>query len=57
MDRLQAMQVFVTTVEAGSLSGAADRLGLSRPVVTRYLAELEAWAAPGCCTAAPAAWA
>ena len=44
MDRLQAMQVFVTTVEAGSLSGAADRLGLSRPVVTRYLAELEAWA-------------
>ena len=28
MDRLQAMQVFVTTVEAGSLSSAADRLGL-----------------------------
>lgn len=44
MDRLQAMQVFVTTLEAGSLSSAADRLALSRPVVTRYLAELEAWA-------------
>ncbi len=44
MDRLQAMQVFVATVEGGSLSAAADRLDMSRPVVTRHLAQLEAWA-------------
>jgi DNA-binding transcriptional LysR family regulator len=44
MDRLQAMQVFVATVEGGSLSAAADRLDMSRPVVTRHIAQLEAWA-------------
>ncbi|MBP7453123.1 MAG: LysR family transcriptional regulator [Ottowia sp.] len=43
MDRLQAMQVFVATVEGGSLSAAADRLDMSRPVVTRHIAQLEAW--------------
>jgi len=44
MDKLTAMQVFVTVVDCGSQSAAADRLALSRPVVSRYLAELEAWA-------------
>jgi len=44
MDRLKAMQVFVAVVEGGSLSAAAERLDLSRPVVTRYVAELEGWA-------------
>ncbi|KMM86542.1 DNA-binding transcriptional regulator, LysR family [Pseudomonas taetrolens] len=43
MDRLIAMRVFVTVVDLGSQSAAADQLDLSRPVVSRYLAELEAW--------------
>ncbi|MBK4991220.1 LysR family transcriptional regulator [Pseudomonas sp. S36] len=43
MDRLTAMRVFVTVVDLGSQSAAADHLQLSRPVVSRYLAELEAW--------------
>ncbi|MCX4066410.1 LysR family transcriptional regulator [Pseudomonas sp. S1Bt30] len=43
MDRLQAMRVFVTVVDLGSQSAAADHLDLSRPVVSRYLVELEDW--------------
>ncbi len=43
MDRLNAMRVFVTVVDLGSQSAAADHLQLSRPVVSRYLAELEDW--------------
>lgn len=43
MDRLHAMRVFVTVVDLGSQSAAADHLQLSRPVVSRYLAELEDW--------------
>ena len=43
MDRLTAMRVFVEVVEKGSLTAAAERLDLSRAVVTRYLAELEEW--------------
>ncbi|MEJ5862398.1 LysR family transcriptional regulator [Pseudomonas farsensis] len=43
MDRLNAMRVFVSVVDLGSQSAAADHLGLSRPVVSRYLAELEDW--------------
>lgn len=38
-----AMEVFVAVVDSGSQSAAADKLGLSRPVVSRCLAELEAW--------------
>lgn len=37
------MRLFVTVVDLGSQSAAADQLDLSRPVVSRYLAELEAW--------------
>ncbi len=44
MDKLLAMQVFTTIVDSGSLSVAATRLGYSRPVVSRYLAEIESWA-------------
>ncbi|MCV2355220.1 LysR family transcriptional regulator [Paucibacter sp. B2R-40] len=44
MDKLTAMQVFVAVVDSGSQSAAAEQLDLSRPVVSRYLAELEAWA-------------
>ncbi|AKJ43334.1 LysR family transcriptional regulator [Pragia fontium] len=43
MDRLTAMQVFVETVERGSLTAAAERLGLTRATASRYLAELERW--------------
>ncbi len=38
-----AMQVFVAVVDCGSQSAAADKLDLSRPVVSRYLAEMEEW--------------
>jgi DNA-binding transcriptional LysR family regulator len=41
MDRLDAMHVFVTTVEAGGLSAAARKLGRSAPAVTRTVAALE----------------
>ncbi len=44
MDKFIAMQVFVEVVDSGSQSAAADKLDLSRPVVSRYLAELEEWA-------------
>jgi DNA-binding transcriptional LysR family regulator len=37
------MRVFVNVVDSGSLSAAADKLDMSRPVVTRYVAELEQW--------------
>jgi len=43
MDRLMAMQVFVAVVDGGSLSAAAGQLDLSRPMVSRYVAELEDW--------------
>ncbi len=43
MDKLMAMEVFVTVVDCGSQSAAAEKLDLSRPVVSRYLAELEDW--------------
>lgn len=41
MDKLRAMKVFVRAVEAGSLTGAADALGMSGPAVVRSLAALE----------------
>ncbi|MFJ4144822.1 LysR family transcriptional regulator [Pseudomonas sp. NPDC089734] len=43
MDKLQAMQAFVTVVDCGSQTAAADKLGVSRPVISRFLAELEEW--------------
>ncbi|WP_343713734.1 LysR family transcriptional regulator [Inquilinus sp.] len=41
MDRFEAMAVFVKVAEAGSLSAAARRLGLSLTSVSRQLAALE----------------
>lgn len=41
MDRLRAMATFVRIVEAGSLTGAAEALGMSVPSVVRSLAALE----------------
>lgn len=41
MDKLRAMDTFVQIVEAGSLTGAADRLGISLTSVVRTLSALE----------------
>lgn len=43
MDRLTAMQVFVEVASSGSFSATADKLDMSRAMVTRYVAELEQW--------------
>jgi DNA-binding transcriptional LysR family regulator len=42
MDRLEAMSILLAVVDAGSLSGAARRLGTPLPTVSRKLAEREA---------------
>ena len=42
MDRLEAMSILLAVVDAGSLSGAARRLGMPLPTVSRKVAELEA---------------
>ncbi|WP_312380626.1 LysR family transcriptional regulator, partial [Pseudomonas oryzihabitans] len=41
MDTLRALQAFVKIVELGSLTAAAERLELSRSVLTKHLAALE----------------
>jgi DNA-binding transcriptional LysR family regulator len=41
MDRIDAMRVFVTALDEGSLAGAARRLGYSPAAVTRAIAFLE----------------
>jgi DNA-binding transcriptional LysR family regulator len=42
MDRFADMQVYVSVVESGSISAAAERLNLAKSAVSRRLAELEA---------------
>ena len=41
MDRIDAMSVFVAVVDAGSLSGAARKLRMPLPTVSRKVADLE----------------
>lgn len=43
MDRLTAAQVFIEVAERGSLTQAAERLDMSGPMVSRYLAAMEGW--------------
>lgn len=43
MDRLTAAQVFVDVARSGSFTSTADRLDMSRPMVTRYVEEMERW--------------
>jgi DNA-binding transcriptional LysR family regulator len=43
MDRLDAMAVLIAIVDAGSLSGAARKLGSPLPTVSRKLSDLEAY--------------
>ncbi|NOX09220.1 MAG: LysR family transcriptional regulator [Gammaproteobacteria bacterium] len=41
MNRFDNMDTFIRVVEAGSISGAADRLGVAKSAVSRRLKELE----------------
>ncbi|MBF0266106.1 MAG: LysR family transcriptional regulator [Gammaproteobacteria bacterium] len=41
MDRFENMNTFIRVVEAGSISGAADRLSIAKSAVSRRLKELE----------------
>ncbi|GAN79502.1 transcriptional regulator LysR [Acidocella aminolytica 101 = DSM 11237] len=43
MDRVIAAKVFVETVERASTTAAADALGMSRAMASRYLSALEDW--------------
>ena len=42
MDRFRTMESFVRVVRAGSFTVAARQLGLSRAIVSRHIAGLEA---------------
>jgi len=42
VDRFQEMSVFAAVVDAGSFVGASDALEMSKPAVSRHVAELEA---------------
>lgn len=43
MDRITAARVFVQVVERGSMAAAADALEISRAMVSRHMAQMEAW--------------
>jgi DNA-binding transcriptional LysR family regulator len=43
MDRLTAMHVFAEVATSGSFSTTADKLDMSRAMVTRYVGEMEQW--------------
>ena len=41
MDRFENMDTFIRVVEAGSITGAANRLGVAKSAVSRRLKEME----------------
>jgi DNA-binding transcriptional LysR family regulator len=43
MDKLTASKVFVDVAQTGSFTATADRLEMSRPMVTRYIEAMEKW--------------
>ncbi|WP_417884338.1 LysR family transcriptional regulator [Vibrio rumoiensis] len=43
MDRLKAARVFVDVTQSGSFTATADRLNMSRPMVSRYIEAMEEW--------------
>ena len=43
MDKLTAIKVFLEVAQSGSFTATADKLALSRPMVTRYIALMEEW--------------
>ena len=43
MDRIMAARVFVDLSRSGSFTRTADRLKMSRPMVSRHLELMESW--------------
>lgn len=43
MDRVTAAQVFIDVTRSGSFTATAERLNMSRPMVTRYVEAMESW--------------
>lgn len=43
MDKLTSINVFLAVADTGNFSAVADKMGLSRPMVTRHIAEMETW--------------
>lgn len=43
MDRIKALEVFSETVKRGSITAAAEHLGLSRAMASRYITLMEEW--------------
>lgn len=43
MDKLTAAKVFVDVAQSGSFTATAERLEMSRPMVTRYIDAMEKW--------------
>ena len=43
MDRITAAEVFIDVTRSGSFTATAERLSMSRPMVTRYVEALESW--------------
>lgn len=43
MDRIQAINIFLAIVETGSFTATAEKLDLSKPMVSRAVAMLEEW--------------
>lgn len=41
MDRIEAMRAFVTVVNEGTFTSAADRLGMSPQLASKYVSQLE----------------
>ena len=44
LDRITAARVFIETADRGSATAAAEALGMSRAMASRYLAAMEDWA-------------
>lgn len=43
MDKLRAIKVFLSVAETGSFTQTAERLEISKPMITRYVALMEEW--------------
>lgn len=43
MDKVTAAKVFIDIAQTGSFTATAERLSMSRPMVTRYIEAMEAW--------------
>ena len=43
MDKLNAAKVFIDVANSQSFTATADRLNMSRSMVTRYIEALESW--------------